>query len=62
MAKSRKRRGDTPTGSKICEQCGRPFENRKSWAERGIWEEIKYCSKRCRNAAKRARRGGFTPH
>ncbi len=33
--------------SKICATCRRPFAWRKKWA-RG-WEEIKYCSDRCRD-------------
>ncbi|MEO1288956.1 MAG: DUF2256 domain-containing protein [Chloroflexota bacterium] len=32
---------------KICETCGRPFTWRKKWADE--WEQVKYCSKRCRN-------------
>lgn len=55
MAKSKKKHGAKPLGTKLCAHCQRPFENRKSWAERGIWEDIKYCSTRCRNAAKRTR-------
>jgi len=37
--------------SKICPICNRPFENRKTWASRGIWEQVKYCSKKCRKIA-----------
>uniref|UniRef100_A0A0G4IE43 DUF2256 domain-containing protein n=1 Tax=Chromera velia CCMP2878 TaxID=1169474 RepID=A0A0G4IE43_9ALVE len=32
---------------KICETCGRPFKWRKKWAK--VWDEVKYCSERCRN-------------
>jgi len=32
---------------KICPVCGRPFTWRKKWAD--DWENVKYCSKRCRN-------------
>lgn len=32
---------------KICQSCGRPFENRKKW--RDIFDEIKYCSKKCKS-------------
>jgi len=32
---------------KICVVCGRPFAWRKKWAD--DWENVKYCSKRCRN-------------
>lgn len=32
--------------SKTCETCGRPFTWRKKW-ERD-WEQVRYCSDRCR--------------
>ena len=35
---------------KICEVCKRPFSWRKKW-ERD-WEQVKYCSERCRRNAK----------
>ncbi|XAW90478.1 DUF2256 domain-containing protein [Vibrio sp. CDRSL-10 TSBA] len=31
---------------KQCVACGRPFTWRKKWAD--CWEEVKYCSQRCR--------------
>ncbi|MDX1739111.1 MAG: DUF2256 domain-containing protein [Alphaproteobacteria bacterium] len=31
---------------KICIVCERPFKWRKKWAK--VWDEVKYCSKRCR--------------
>jgi hypothetical protein len=34
--------------SKICVQCGRPFEWRKKWEK--CWDEVKYCSDKCRRA------------
>lgn len=34
--------------SKICLSCGLPFAWRKKW-ERD-WEQVKYCSERCRRA------------
>jgi len=37
--------------SKICPICNRPFENRKTWESRGIWDQVKYCSKKCRKIA-----------
>ncbi|MGB1006035.1 MAG: DUF2256 domain-containing protein [Thalassobaculaceae bacterium] len=43
MAGHRKK-GDLP--SKPCLTCGRPFAWRKKWA--ACWDEVKYCSKRCR--------------
>ncbi|HMO38619.1 MAG TPA: DUF2256 domain-containing protein [Saprospiraceae bacterium] len=36
---------------KICAVCGRPFSWRKKWEK--VWEEVKYCSDRCRGAAKK---------
>jgi hypothetical protein len=33
---------------KICETCGRVIEWRKKWAD--DWENVRYCSKRCRGA------------
>ncbi len=32
--------------TKICVVCGRDFEWRKKWKD--DWENVKYCSKRCR--------------
>ncbi|MEN8768310.1 MAG: DUF2256 domain-containing protein [Candidatus Arcticimaribacter sp.] len=32
---------------KICASCQRPFSWRKKWEK--DWENVKYCSKRCRN-------------
>ncbi|MGZ8409327.1 MAG: DUF2256 domain-containing protein [Hyphomicrobium sp.] len=43
MAKMRKK-SDLPT--KICVTCGRPFTWRKAWAR--VWDEVRYCSDRCR--------------
>ncbi|MDX5340679.1 MAG: DUF2256 domain-containing protein [Cyclobacteriaceae bacterium] len=37
--------------SKTCLVCQRPFTWRKKW-ERS-WEEVKYCSERCRNESKK---------
>lgn len=49
MAGKMRRKGDLPT--KTCVTCGRPFAWRKKWAK--DWEQVKYCSDRCRDAAKR---------
>ncbi|MAZ38106.1 MAG: hypothetical protein CL842_11700 [Crocinitomicaceae bacterium] len=38
------RKGQLPT--KICPVCKLPFEWRKKWEKN--WEEVKYCSERCR--------------
>ena len=32
--------------SKPCQACGRPMSWRKAWAR--TWDEVKYCSERCR--------------
>ena len=45
------RKSDLPT--KICQVCGRPFTWRKKW--RRDWEQVRYCSDRCRGEAKRVR-------
>lgn len=44
------RKGDLPT--KICAACGRPFAWRRKWAK--DWEAVRFCSDRCRSAAKAA--------
>lgn len=46
-----RRKSDLPT--KICAQCGRPFTWRKKWER--VWDEVRYCSDRCRSEAKRAK-------
>ena len=43
MAKMVKKR-DLPV--KDCACCGRPFVWRKAWAK--VWDEVKYCSDKCR--------------
>lgn len=35
---------------KPCLACGRPFTWRKKW--QSCWEEVKYCSERCRRNRK----------
>lgn len=47
MGKMRKK-SDLPT--KTCASCGLPFTWRKKW-ERD-WDNVKYCSDRCRRDAK----------
>ncbi|WP_438464474.1 DUF2256 domain-containing protein [Marinomonas sp. PE14-40] len=32
---------------KVCQSCKRLFSWRKKWQK--DWEQVKYCSKRCRN-------------
>ncbi|MEM1296263.1 MAG: DUF2256 domain-containing protein [Verrucomicrobiota bacterium] len=45
----RPQKSDLP--EKICLYCDRPFSWRKKWER--CWEEVKFCSKRCRSEAKR---------
>ncbi len=47
MAKMRKK-ADLP--QKTCPACKRPFVWRKKWEK--VWDEVKYCSDRCRRAAR----------
>jgi len=35
---------------KICVVCDRPFTWRKKWEK--VWDEVKYCSDRCRMSKK----------
>jgi len=44
-----RRKSDLPT--KVCPVCGRPFAWRKKWER--VWEEVKYCSDRCRSLSKK---------
>ncbi|MEH3147053.1 MAG: DUF2256 domain-containing protein [Methylobacterium frigidaeris] len=46
-----RRKGDLPR--KICLSCHRPFTWRKAWSQ--VWDEVRYCSDRCRAEAKRTR-------
>ncbi len=43
-----RKKSELPT--KICAHCALPFSWRKKW-ERD-WDQVKYCSERCRRAAK----------
>ena len=38
--------------SKICPICNLPFNNRKKWRLRNIWDQIVYCSKKCRKISR----------
>ncbi|MBV0914056.1 DUF2256 domain-containing protein [Anianabacter salinae] len=40
------RKADLP--QKTCATCGRRFSWRKKWAR--VWDEVRYCSDRCRGA------------
>ncbi len=39
--------------SKPCARCGRPMAWRRKW--RAVWDEVRYCSDRCRDDARKAR-------
>ncbi|MBL4833776.1 MAG: DUF2256 domain-containing protein [Pseudomonas sp.] len=39
-----RKKADLP--AKVCVGCGLPFSWRKKWER--CWEEVKYCSERCR--------------
>ncbi|WP_084613884.1 DUF2256 domain-containing protein [Roseicyclus elongatus] len=47
-----RRKSDLP--QKDCAQCGRPFAWRKKWEK--VWDEVRYCSDRCRADARRGRK------
>ena len=49
MPKMRKK-ADLP--AKTCAGCGLPFAWRKKWEK--VWDEVKYCSDRCRTLKKNA--------
>ncbi|MUO82092.1 DUF2256 domain-containing protein [Agrobacterium vitis] len=40
------KKADLPT--KLCAACQRPFAWRKKWER--CWEEVRFCSERCRNS------------
>lgn len=44
-----RKKGDLPV--KTCACCGRPMVWRKAWAK--VWDEVKYCSDRCRGEARK---------
>jgi len=48
------KKADLP--AKPCLACGRPFTWRKKWER--VWDEVKYCSDRCRSAGAKAPRDG----
>lgn len=45
-----RKKADLPT--KVCATCRRSFAWRRKWAR--DWEAVKYCSDRCRGAARKA--------
>ncbi|MCO6049085.1 DUF2256 domain-containing protein [Mesorhizobium sp. RP14(2022)] len=55
-----KMRAKSDLPSKPCRHCGRPMAWRKAWARN--WNEVLYCSDRCRAEAARLRRDTSTSH
>jgi hypothetical protein len=47
-------RRNAPLPQKICSRCQRPFAWRKKWER--IWDDVKYCSERCRRESRGTRR------
>lgn len=45
-----RRKSDLP--QKLCAHCGKPMVWRKAWEK--VWDEVKYCSDRCRKEKGRA--------
>jgi len=45
-----RKKGDLP--QKVCATCQRPFTWRKKWEK--VWDEVKYCSDRCRTTKNKA--------
>ncbi|CAN7445715.1 DUF2256 domain-containing protein [Acidovorax sp. LjRoot38] len=45
-----RKKSDLP--QKTCQHCGLPFAWRKKWEK--VWDEVKYCSDRCRSERKRS--------
>lgn len=43
------KKSDLP--QKACATCGKPFTWRKKWET--VWDEVKYCSDRCRDRGRR---------
>ncbi|MBP6613236.1 MAG: DUF2256 domain-containing protein [Aquabacterium sp.] len=52
-----RQKADLPT--KVCACCQRPFAWRKKWAQ--VWDEVKYCSDRCRHSRKPSAEVTATP-
>jgi len=48
-----RKKSELPT--KLCACCQRPFAWRKKWAR--DWDEVRYCSDRCRGQGTRAAAG-----
>jgi hypothetical protein len=49
-----RKKSDLP--QKVCMACGLPFTWRRKWAR--DWEQVKYCSDRCRQSGQNAKTKG----
>ncbi len=45
---------------KSCATCGKPFTWRKKWEK--VWEQVRYCSDRCRGGERAAELGSRGPY
>ncbi|WP_240705085.1 DUF2256 domain-containing protein [Pacificoceanicola onchidii] len=54
LSMKQRKKSDLP--SKTCATCGRPFVWRRKWAK--VWEEVRYCSERCRRDRQKLRMEG----
>ncbi|WP_151753234.1 DUF2256 domain-containing protein [Acinetobacter soli] len=45
---------------KVCKYCQRSYTWRKKWER--CWDEVRYCSERCKREAKRERAKTSTAH
>ena len=48
-------RGKADLPTKTCVTCGLPFAWRKKWER--VWDEVRYCSDRCRRGKAGAAKG-----
>jgi len=56
----RKRYTKSTLPTKLCAQCRRPMNWRKKWEK--VWDEVKFCSERCRREAKAGGQSKGVPH
>ncbi|MDX1627028.1 MAG: DUF2256 domain-containing protein [Wenzhouxiangellaceae bacterium] len=52
MKRSPRQSSRSPLDRKTCPVCRRPFEWRRKW--RDCWDEVRYCSERCRRSRRTA--------
>jgi hypothetical protein len=46
--------------TKICETCNKPYQYRKKW--KLVWNEVKYCSQKCKTGKKDTPKGALELH